>query len=281
MQNLFNFLLKHSSWFLFIFYLIISLSLLFSSNSYQRSVYLNSSNQVVGNLYTLSGEVKSYFDLGSVNKDLSNRNAELEKRVFELQEKLEAINANGVDTTYADSLVRSNYHFIPAKVVNNNVNQLENYITLNRGRLDGVEKDMGVIDHNGIVGIVSSVSDHFCVVISALNTKLRLSAKLKNTDYFGSLVWDGISPENILLEELPRHVVFNAGDTIVTSGYSTVFPEGIMVGTIEESEKQHNDNFFRMKVRLATNFYRLRNVRIIKDKYNAERKALEDKSIAK
>lgn len=276
MQNLFNFLLRHSSWFLFLFYLIISLSFLFRSNAYQRSFYFNTSNRVVGSTLAISGNIKSYFDLGSVNQSLSTQNASLEKRVLELEDQLKAVKSTMMDTTYADTLMRVKYEYIPAQVVNNSVNQLQNYITINRGSKDGVRKDMGVVDHNGIVGIVSAVSDHFSVVISVLNTKLRLSGKLKNTDFFGSLTWDGLSPQQILLEELPRHVVYKQGDTIVTSGFSTVFPEGIPVGRIETSEKQANDNFYRLKVNLSTDFYRLRDVRVIKNDFDSERKQLEE-----
>lgn len=276
MQNLFNFLLRHSSWFLFLFYLIISLSFLFRSNAYQRSFYFNTSNSVVGNTLAISGNVKSYFDLGSVNQSLSTQNAQLEKRVLELEDQLKAVKSVMMDTTYADTLMRVKYDYIPAQVVNNSINQLQNYITINRGSKDGVRKDMGVVDHNGIVGIVSAVSDHFSVVISVLNTKLRLSGKIKNSDFFGSLTWDGLSPRQILLEELPRHVIYKEGDTIVTSGFSTVFPEGITVGRIETSEKQTNDNFYRLKVNLATDFYRLRDVRVIKNSFDSERKQLEE-----
>lgn len=276
MQNLFNFLLKHSSWFLFLFYLIISLSFLFRSNAYQRSFYFNTSNSLVGNTLAISGNIKSYFDLGSVNQSLSTQNALLEKKVLELEDQLKAVKSVMMDTTYADTLMRVKYDYIPAQVVNNSINQLQNYITINRGSKDGVRKDMGVVDHNGIVGIVSAVSDHFSVVISVLNTKLRLSGKIRNTDFFGSLTWDGLSPKQILLEELPRHVVYKEGDTIVTSGFSTVFPEGITVGRIEASEKQTNDNFYRLKVNLATDFYRLRNVRVIKNSFDSERKQLEE-----
>ncbi|MGL4332550.1 MAG: rod shape-determining protein MreC [Bacteroidales bacterium] len=276
MQNLFNFLLRHSSWFIFLFHLIISLSFLFRSNAYQRSFYLNTSNRVVGNTLAISGNVKSYFDLGSVNQSLSTQNAQLEKRVLELEDQLKAVKSAMMDTTYTDTLMRVKYDYIPAQVVNNSINQLQNYITINRGSKDGVRKDMGVVDHNGIVGIVSAVSDHFSVVISVLNTKLRLSGKIKNTDFFGSLTWDGLSPKQILLEELPRHVVYKEGDTIVTSGFSTVFPEGIPVGTIETSEKQANDNFYRLKVNLTTDFYRLRDVRVIKNSFDSERKQLEE-----
>lgn len=281
MQNLFNFLLRHSSWFLFLFYLIISLSFLFKSNAYQRSYYLNTSNRIVGNTLAISGNVKSYFDLNQINAALSDHNAQLEKKVLELEEQLSAAKSAMSDTTYADTLSRVKYNYIPAQVVNNSIGQLQNYITINRGSKDGIHKDMGVVDHNGIVGIVSAVSDHFSVVISVLNTKLRLSGKIKNSDFFGSLTWDGLAPDQILLEELPRHVVYKEGDTIVTSGFSTVFPAGIPVGTIETSEKQANDNFFRLKIKLLTDFYRLRDVRVVKNEFDSERKALEESADTK
>ncbi|MGL5318424.1 MAG: rod shape-determining protein MreC [Bacteroidales bacterium] len=276
MQNLINFLLKHSSWFLFLLYLIISLTFLFKSNAYQRSYYFNTSNQIVGTTLALSGNFTSYFDLGHVNEALSFENAVLEKKVLELEDQLKAYKSALMDTTFADTLLRVKYDFIPAQVVNNSVNQLQNYITINRGSEDGIRKDMGVVDHNGIVGIVSAVSNHYSVVISLLNTKLRLSGKIKNSEFFGSLTWDGLTGEQVLLEELPRHVIYKEGDTIVTSGFSTVFPEGIMVGRIATGEKQSNDNFYRLKINLSTDFYRLRDVRVIKNNFDLERRKLEE-----
>ncbi|MEG1380033.1 MAG: rod shape-determining protein MreC, partial [Bacteroidales bacterium] len=170
------------------------------------------------------------------------------------------------------------YDFIMAQVINNSISQMENYITLNKGSKDGVTPQMGVVDQNGIIGIVSLVSDHYSVVISLLNTKLRLSAKVKGSDYFGSLVWDGESGQYAVLEELPRHVEFKEGDTIVTSGYSAAFPEGLPVGVIAGYSRQHNDNFYALKIKLAADFYRLNDVRVIINNQQKEQLELEERA---
>ena len=162
-----------------------------------------------------------------------------------------------------------------ADVVNNSVTYLSNYITVNKGRKDGVEPDMGVVSERGVVGIVSTVSDHFSVVIPLLNPKFKLSCKVLGSSYFGTLSWNGRNARFANLDELPRHVEFEKGDTIVTSGYSAIFPSGIIVGKVVNFEKQHDDNFYSLEVELATDFQALNNVRIIKNYHQAEQKNTE------
>ena len=149
------------------------------------------------------------------------------------------------------------------------------YITVNKGRKDGVEPDMGVVSERGVVGIVSTVSDHFSVVIPLLNPKFKLSCKVLGSSYFGTLSWNGRNARFANLDELPRHVEFEKGDTIVTSGYSAIFPSGIIVGKVVNFEKQHDDNFYSLEVELATDFQALNNVRIIKNYRQAEQKNTE------
>ncbi|MGL4411043.1 MAG: rod shape-determining protein MreC [Bacteroidales bacterium] len=276
MKNLLLFLSRNSSWFIALLYLLISFSLVVRNNNYQHSVWLNSSNKVIASTLAISGKVASYFSLQEVNSSLAERNAQLESESLLLREKIlkmELDQASINDTTYNDNV---KYEFIPAQVINNSVNQTQNYITINRGRADGVRIDMGVVDAKGLVGIVAGVSEHYSVVISLLNTKLRFSCKIKDDSYFGSLTWDGKSPNYAKLEELPRHVIFNQGDTVVTSGYSTIFPEGIMVGRVDSEEANSNSNFYTLKVELSTNFYGLREVRIIKNNLADEQKQLEE-----
>ena len=146
------------------------------------------------------------------------------------------------------------YEYITAGVVNNNTIYMNNYITINKGAKDGIRPDMGVISPHGVAGIVMTVKSHYSVVIPILNTKLNISCKVKNTDFFGPLSWIGGDVEYAFLEELPTHAVFEVGDTIVTSGYSAMFPPGIMVGIVDSYGKQRDDNFYSLKVRLATDF---------------------------
>lgn len=277
MRNLLLFLARNSSWFLALLYLLLSLAIVVRNNNYQRSIWFNSSNRAVAWTYSLSGKVGSYFMLQEVNQALAERNAQLESEHVTLRDQIEQLRLAQSDTTYADTRTGVNYDYMPAQVINNSVNQLHNYLTLNRGSLDGVRLDMGVVDADGIVGIVAAVSDHYSVVISLLNTKLRFSCKVKGDDYFGSLTWDGISPRYAKLEELPRHVRFSVGDSIVTSGHSAIFPEGVMVGRVAEQEQNVNDNFYTLKIALSTDFYRLREVRIIRNNFAAEQKEIEER----
>ena len=169
----------------------------------------------------------------------------------------------------------TNYRFIIAHVINNSVARPRNYITIEKGS-DGVMPEMGVVDQNGVVGIVNVVGPHTSRVISLLNPDLRLSCKVKGSDAFGSLVWNGKSPDEALLEELPRHVPFNIGDTIVTSGYSVVFPEGIPVGTIITQTKDEDDNFYTLQIKLLTDFTTLSTVRVIENAFRDEINRIED-----
>ncbi|MEG1378675.1 MAG: rod shape-determining protein MreC [Bacteroidales bacterium] len=273
MRNLIQFFIRQSAFFVFLFYGIISIVLLVRFNAYHQSVFFSSANEMVGDIYSVAGNVTSYFGLRDINQDLLERNGHLEKEIQILKEKLldDKNLLSSRDTT-------TKYDFIMAQVINNSVTQVENYITLNKGRRDGIAPQMGVVDQNGIIGIVSLVSDNYSVVISLLNTKLRLSAKVKGSDYFGSLVWNTESAEYALLEELPRHVEFKEGDTIVTSGYSAAFPEGLPVGVIAGYSRQRNDNFYALKIRLSADFHRLNDVRVIINNEQQEQLGLEERA---
>lgn len=275
MRNLFDFLLRFSSWFVFAFYVVLSCVLLFQNNPYQHYVYLTSAGDIASSVFNTTNNVTSYFHLKDINEDLQHRNASLELEVISLRNQLRQFK----DIAYADSMTipkaLSNYDFIIAHVINNSISHPYNYITIEKGRLDSVKPEMGVVDQNGVVGIVNVVGDHTARIISILNPNLRLSCKVKGSDYFGSLVWDGKSPYHAVLEEMPRHVKFNLGDTIITSGYSAVFPEGIPVGTIKDHEKEHNDNFYSLRIELLTDFTKLSTVRVISNSLRPELQRLE------
>lgn len=270
-----NFLWKHSSWIVFAVYAVISCVLLFGRNPYQRSVYFSSANRASVVVYDLQSEVTSYIGLRKANRDLLLRNGELELEVLNLREQLNKYRTTaGSDTLPFDSVLLD-YDFIVARVINNSVAQINNYITINKGRADGVEPEMGVVNQNGVVGIINAVSEHRAVAISVLNPKLRLSCKVKGSDYFGSLVWDAVNPRYAILEEMPRHVEFAPGDTIVTSGYSSVFPEGLMIGVVSDYKKQRDDNFYALRVALSPDFGNLGYVRVISNRMKEEQNRLE------
>ena len=269
-NELLKFFLKYSSWFLFVFYIVLSGLLLFSANPFQHHVYLSSANVVSSGAYRLSNNVTSYFSLRDINEDLQRRNSDLELEIYRLND----IIRHHQEQAYADSMTvdpaLSRYNFIIAHVINNSINHSHNYITIEKGSLDGVEPEMGVMDQNGIVGIVNVVGPHTARLISVLNPYLRLSCKVKGQEQVGSLVWDGKSPSEAVLEELPKHARFVKGDTIVTSGFSSVFPEGVPVGTVVGGSRDREDNFFTLRVKLFTDFSTLSTVRVISDKMKDE-----------
>ena len=275
MNNLLNFFVKHSAWFIFAFYVILSLVLLFKDNPFQQSVYLTSANRVSAAVYKAFNGVTSYFHLHDINESLQQRNAALEMEVIELREQLAGLELLSPDSLRQPALRQ--YSFVMAHVISNSIAQPNNYITIDRGHIDGISPEMGVIDQNGVVGIVNVVGPHAARVISLLNPHMRISCKLRNSGFYGSLVWDGKSPQFAVLEELPKHLTYHKGDTIVTSGYSAVFPEGIIVGTVEGLARGMSDSFVSLRVRLTTNFSQLSNVRVItnsmKEQIDALRRA--------
>lgn len=269
-NNLIYFLIKARPWILFAVYVIISCFLLFNSNPYQQSVYLTSANEVSTKIYNTATGITSYFSLRDINEDLQRRNSALELEVLSLKQQLlefkdmEYAQAHPVDSAL------QRYNFILAHVINNSVHRPHNYITIQKGSLDGIQPDMGVVDQNGVVGKVNVVGPHSARIISVLNDNLRISCKVKKSNTLGSLVWDGNDYRVALLEEIPRHATFAKGDTVITSGYSTSFPEGIPVGTIAGELKGHDDNFHTLRVKLFTDFSKLSTVRIVVDKMSRE-----------
>lgn len=276
MNNLFNFLVKHVAWIIFIFYVVVSCALLFRNNPYQESVYLTSANFVSSTVFKGYSAVTSYFGLKDINEELQLRNAALEMEVINLNRQLNNIKEQIPDTSTLKPAMQQ-FDYVVAHVISNSVSQTYNFITIDRGSDDGVEPEMGVVDHNGVVGIVNAVGRHSARIISILNPYMNLSCKVKSNGYFGTLVWDGKNPEIAILQELPKQGRYLKGDTVITSGYSAVFPEGITVGYVAGKYKGLNDNFVSLKVKLATNFMQLSTVRAIKNKMKVELKALESK----
>ncbi|MBR3101631.1 MAG: rod shape-determining protein MreC [Muribaculaceae bacterium] len=276
MNNLLNFFVKHSSWFIFIIYVVLSCVMLFRDNPYQQSVYLTSANSVTTTVYEGMSAVTSYFHLKDINADLQERNALLEHELVALRDELNNTKLLLPDSTQLLQPRLRQFDYVVAHVISNSIAQPNNYITINRGSLDGIKPEMGVVDQNGVVGIVNVVGRHSARIISLLNPHMRLSCKLKSSEYFGSMVWDGRSPEYAYLEGLPKHVQFAEGDTIVTSGYSAVFPEGIIVGTIEGKARDDSESFVALKVKLTTNFSQLSTVRVMTNNLADELKSLTE-----
>ncbi|MBJ2160838.1 MAG: rod shape-determining protein MreC [Muribaculaceae bacterium] len=274
MNELFGFIVRHSKWLVFAFFVTISCTLLFNDDPYRRHVFMTSAGRMAATVYKGANNVTSYFDLREINGDLNRRNAELQAEIVRMQETIDRLREqNFTDTLALDSGVR-HFDFIVAHVINNSISHPFNYLTINKGSSDGIKPELGVIDRNGVVGIVSTTGAHSARVISLLNPHFRLSCKIKRSDYFGSLVWDGANPSQALLEELPRHTVFEPGDTIVTSGYSAVFPSGLPVGVIIGADTDRNQNFFTLRVRLLADFTTLGNVQVVINNQAEEIRAL-------
>lgn len=277
MRNLLNFFLKYNYWFLFILLEMISFALLFRFNNYQGSAFFTSSNQVAGMVYEAANNVTGYFHLKSINDDLVQENVELELQIERLRSALMELTADstGLERMKADAL--KGYDIYRANVINNSLTHVDNYITIDKGENDGVRPEMGVINGSGVVGIVYHTSGNYSVVIPILNSKSSISCKIKRSDYFGFLKWEGGSSQYATVKDMPRHSLFSLGDTIVTSGHSAVFPGGIPIGTVEDMSDSHDGLSYLLKVKLFTDFGRLNDVRVIAQKGQEEQLELEQK----
>ena len=275
MRNLLDFLYKYHHWLVFILLEVVSVVLLFQYNSYQGSVWFSSASAVAGKVYEQESKMTAYLSMAKENEELTMRNLYQERQL----DQLRRLYAEATKDTTAAELKEleflSQYKLIQAKVVENSIHKLENLITIDKGRKDGVEPDMGVACGNGIVGVVYLVSDHYSVVISALNAaSSRISCAIRGRGYFGYLHWYGGDPSVAYVEDVPRHAKFKLGEWMVTSGFSSIFPSGVQVGKIEQVYNSSDGLSYKLKVRLSTDFGNVRDVVVISDKSIAERAAL-------
>ena len=273
MHNLTEFLAKHNHWFVFLVLEVVSMVLLFRYNSYQGSVWFSSANAVTGKVYEWDSAVESYFSLSGVNSQLTQRNAFLEQQVRMLDDSIARLTrSQEAAVTRLSSMVPfQGFRLIPAKVVANMVNRYDNLITIDKGSADGVKRDMGVVCGMGVVGIVYLVSEHYSIVIPALNSHSNISCTIQRRGYFGYLRWRGGSSQLAYLEDVPRHAHFKLGDNVVTSGYSSVFPPGVMVGKVLHVFNSADGLSYRVQVKLSTDFARLRDVCLVDDSALQER----------
>ena len=273
MHNLTEFLAKHNHWFVFLVLEVVSMVLLFRYNSYQGSVWFSSANAVTGKVYEWDSAVESYFSLSGVNSQLTQRNAFLEQQVRMLDDSIARLTrSQEAAVTRLSSMVPfQGCRLIPAKVVANMVNRYDNLITIDKGSADGVKRDMGVVCGMGVVGIVYLVSEHYSIVIPALNSHSNISCTIQRRGYFGYLRWRGGSSQVAYLEDVPRHAHFKLGDNVVTSGYSSVFPPGVMVGKVLHVFNSADGLSYRVQVKLSTDFARLRDVCLVDDSALQER----------
>lgn len=278
MRNLLDFLIKYNYWFLFILLEMVCLLLLFRFNHYQQGVFFTSANVVAGKVYEASGGVSSYFHLKSTNEALLDRNLALEQQIAQLEKALKQYHADSMEIVSLRNTPLTDVEIFKANVINNSLTNADNYITIDKGERDGIRPEMGVVDANGVVGIVYMTSPYYSVVISLLNSKSNLSCRILGSDYFGYLKWEHGESRYAYLKDLPRHAAFNLGDTVVTSGYSTVFPAGVMVGTVDDMSDSHDGLSYLLKVKLATDFGKVSTVRILSRSGQQEQLELEKKA---
>ena len=271
MHNLLEFLAKYYHWFLFVVLEIVSMVLLFQYNNYQGSVWFSSANVVAGKFFEWNASVESFFGLVQENEVLTTRNVYLERQVKQLSERLVEATSDSSYLKREQLELLSQYKLIPAKVVDNSLASRENLITIDKGSADGVRKDMGVACGSGVVGIVYMVSANYSVVIPVINSHSNISVAIQDRGYFGYLQWNG-GPSNIAyVEDIPRHAHFRLYDKVVTSGYSSVFPPGVLVGKILHVYNSADGLSYRLQVQLSTDFGVLRNVCVIDDAIMQER----------
>tara|TARA_R110002096_G_scaffold36918_2_gene102751 strand:- start:3592 stop:4425 length:834 start_codon:yes stop_codon:yes gene_type:complete len=269
MQQIFLFLYRLRAFILFLILELLALGIIFTHNSPQGAVFFNSSNKFTGRLLSSKNNFVSYFTLYSTNKALAEKNASLLNRL----DKMTPV----VDSAYfdLDSTLSNNFNFWSARVINNSINLSQNYITLDKGSVDGVVEGMGVFNEQGIIGRVKGTSNHFSSVISLLHTDLLISSKIKKTEVFGSTKWDGVNSNEAKLLYVPRHVMVEPGQEIVTSGYNAVFPEGIPIGKVKEVSQGNETNYLDITITLGADFSKLNFVYLVKNDLREEIDSLE------
>lgn len=244
--------------------------ILISNNSTKSSVVISSANTVSGYIFRNFNFIAEYLSLREQNRKLAFENAQY-RNSFESSYRSNIVTKREI----SDSTYRQQYYFITAKVINNSINRQYNYLTLDRGSAAGIKEDMAVITNEGAVGVVREVSENYSSVVSILNRKIGISARIKSNNYYGLIQWDGVDYQYVTLNEIPNHIPLNLGDTIITSGYSAIFPEGIPIGIISKYKHDEQSNFYIINVKLSSNFKNLQYVYIIGDLLKDERLKLE------
>jgi rod shape-determining protein MreC len=269
MRNFFLLIRKYNFFIVFLLLEVASGILLVRNSTYQRAALISTSNELVGKVYTAYSNVTDYLVLGETNRILSAENARLRRAdsVSFYYPSFRVLRVN-------DTIGLQQYEYISARVVNNSVSRVNNYITLDKGSLQGIQPEMAVMGSNGVVGIVKDVSEHFSTVISLLHSSTKISSKIKKNDYFGSTVWDGENPQIAKLLDIPSHAQVKVGDTIVTSSYSGIFPRDILVGIVSGIGTS-GESFKEIKLKLATDFQKLSYVYVVRNLLKSERDTLE------
>lgn len=276
MQQLLLLLYQYRATLIFILFEVFCAWLIVQNNYYQRARFFNSSNAVAANILGVSSNISDYFNLKTVNEQLADENAKLREQ---LQQSFQLAELIPDSVVIEDSDTTVQYEFIMAKVISNSIRRINNYITVSKGSVDGIERGMGVIGPDGVVGTVKAVSRKFSVINSLLHTNIQVSAKIKRTQDLGTIRWDGTDFTTASLNYVPRHVQLEPGDTVVTSGYNSLFPPGIIIGTIDEIEEREEVQFYDITIKLAVDFNELSYVYIIQNHLRDKIDSLQTEAI--
>ena len=270
MDKIFQFLYKHLHWIVFIVLEIICFVLLFSYNSFQGSVYLSTANEVTARLLNGKDKMTTYFGLADKNRILAEQNAQLQQRILELEMKNVYYRLDSLSEAETIKRIhRSGYNITPAQIIDKSINKMDNYFTIDRGTADGVAPDMGVMGVDGVVGVVYKCTEHYSLVMPLLNSYSSISCKVLGSKDFGYLQWSGGDSRYAMLYDVPRYSNVAEGDTIVTSGNSSYFPEGVMVGTVVETYPSVDGLYMTLKLQLSTPFSQLEHAFVVR-KMDAE-----------
>lgn len=284
MDNLLKFISKYSLLFLFIFLQLIAIFLIVQNNKYHKASFLNSANFFTGTIYSSIKNTSMYMDLKTENEKLAKENAILRSRQesveYTLIPSLKKITIDTtsetqplLDTLVLDSL--NHFKYIPALAISNTINKRYNYVYLDKGSRHGMYVNMGVIEPNGLVGVVVNTSKDFSLVMPLVNEKSKISVKVKDQGYFGTLQWKYGDARFAYINEVPNHVLLEKGDTIISSGYSQIFPKDILIGFVDETTKESGNSFLKIKIKLAVDFSKLNYTYAINNKHIESFKELE------
>ncbi len=258
MQQIINFIIRNKTFLLFLLLFSISIVFTIQSHSYHKSKFINSANFLTGGIYNSVNNISDYFNLKSQNKLLAEENNRLKSILFNTESK--------TDSTYIDSTTfNTSYKFTTANIIRNSYNATDNILLINKGKKDSIKQDFGVISSKGLIGIIDETSKNYATVISILNTTSNISAQLKKTNHYGSLTWNGNSPEFAQLIDIEKIAPVKVGDTIVTSGKSSIFPKGVQIGTVHDFKLDVAENYYELNIKLFNDMTNIEHVYIIEN----------------
>jgi len=269
MRNLLNFLARYNNLIIFLLLEGIAIYLVVTGNDYQNSRVLKSVRVLSIGVEKNISSTRTYLNLHDINTKISQENVDLRNKMERLIKS-----ESQLFFSVTDTILQQQYVYTSAEIVNNSANRQKNFFTLNKGKKQGVEVDMAVTSGEGVAGIIVSSSENFSVAMSLLNLDFRLSVRMKSNGFFGSLSWDGRDYKYAILNEIPQHVIINEGDTVETTGYSAIFPQGKIIGVVSDFEKVGGD-FYKIRVKLTTDFKKLNYVNVIGNLRRTEQKQVE------